>query len=105
MPTPPGRGRRDAAAAADNGGADGWELLDRVIAGAPRHLLPGGRLIFTIFSFLGPKASLQKVDAAGFAPPVFRIATPAFPRLAFPRPHNHPTPDTGIPEPSRIPLK
>ena len=35
MPTPPGRERRDAAAAADNGGRDGWELLDRVIAGAP----------------------------------------------------------------------
>ena len=35
MPTPPGPRARDAAAAADNGGVDGWEILDRVIAGAP----------------------------------------------------------------------
>src|SRR6185503_3624802 len=33
MPTPPGRERDDPVAAADNGGADGWALLDRVIAG------------------------------------------------------------------------
>ena len=26
MPTPPDRARRDAAAVADNGGADGWEI-------------------------------------------------------------------------------
>src|SRR6266704_3149402 len=45
MPTPPDRARWDAAAAADNGGTDGWEMLDRVIAGARRHLRPGGRLI------------------------------------------------------------
>src|SRR6185295_7257826 len=35
MPTPPGRERDDAVAAADNGGRDGWRVLDRVIAGAP----------------------------------------------------------------------
>src|SRR5205085_4884835 len=29
MPTPPGRDRDDAEAAADNGGPDGWALLDR----------------------------------------------------------------------------
>jgi hypothetical protein len=51
MPAPPGRARRDAAALADNGGVDGWALLDRVIAGAPRDLVPGGRLIFTLFGF------------------------------------------------------
>ena len=34
MPTPPGRDRDDAEAAADNGGSDGWALLDRVIADA-----------------------------------------------------------------------
>ncbi len=31
MPTPPGRERDDAETAADNGGRDGWDLLDRVI--------------------------------------------------------------------------
>src|SRR5205823_7477659 len=34
MPTPPGRERSDSAAAADNGGIDGWALLDRIIADA-----------------------------------------------------------------------
>src|ERR671919_2385233 len=32
MPTPPGRDRDDPEAAADNGGPDGWAVLDRVIA-------------------------------------------------------------------------
>ena len=41
MPTPPGRERRDPTALADNGGVDGWSILDRVIAGAPEHLAPG----------------------------------------------------------------
>src|SRR5574337_823863 len=36
MPTPPGREREDPVAAADNGGVDGWEVLDRVIRGASR---------------------------------------------------------------------
>jgi len=85
MPTPPGRGRGDAAAAADNGGADGWELLDRVIAGARRHLRPGGRLIFTIFAFLGPKAALEKVEAAGLAPTIIGSEIQSFPRIGYER--------------------
>ena len=85
MPTPPGRTRRDATAAADNGGADGWELLDRVIAGAPRYLVPGGRLMFTIFAFLGPKAALAKLEAAGLAPTVIGSETQSFPRIGYER--------------------
>jgi release factor glutamine methyltransferase len=85
MPTPPGRARRDAAAAADNGGADGWELLDRVIAGAPRHLVPGGRLIFTIFAFLGPKAALARVEAAGLVPAIVGSEMQSFPRIGYER--------------------
>jgi release factor glutamine methyltransferase len=85
MPTPPGRARRDAAAAADNGGADGWELLDRVITGAPRHLHSGGRLIFTVFSFLGPKTALAKLDAAGFTPAIIASEIQAFPRIGYER--------------------
>jgi release factor glutamine methyltransferase len=85
MPTPPGRARRDAAAAADNGGADGWELLDRVIAGAPRHLNPGGRLIFTIFGFLGPKTAFAKVEAAGLMPAIVARETQSFPRIGYER--------------------
>jgi release factor glutamine methyltransferase len=85
MPTPPGRARRDAAAAADNGGADGWELLDRVIAGAPRHLNPGGRLIFTIFGFLGPKTAFAKVEAAGLVPAIVAREMQSFPRIGYER--------------------
>jgi release factor glutamine methyltransferase len=85
MPTPPGRARRDAAAAADNGGADGWELLDRVITGAPRHLNPGGRLIFTIFGFLGPKTAFAKVEAAGLMPAIVARETQSFPRIGYER--------------------
>jgi release factor glutamine methyltransferase len=70
MPTPPGRARTDAAAAADNGGVDGWEILDRVIRGAPDHLAPDGRLVFTIFAFLGRKAAFARLEAAGLTPSI-----------------------------------
>lgn len=85
MPTPPGRERGDAAAAADNGGIDGWEILDRVIAGAPAHLRPGGRLVFTIFAFLGRKTAFAKVEAAGLLPRVVATETQGFPRIGFER--------------------
>lgn len=104
MPTPPGRARRDSAAVADNGGADGWDLLDRVIAGAPRHLRPGGRLIFTLFDFLGPKAACAKVEAAGLTPEIVATETQSFPRIGYERLEHiraHDREDTlplGIPE-------
>ena len=85
MPTPPDRARRDAAAAADNGGVDGWEILDRVIAGAPAHLGPGGRLVFTIFAFLGKKTAFAKLEAAGFRPSIVASETQAFPRIGYER--------------------
>jgi release factor glutamine methyltransferase len=85
MPTPPGRERGDAAAAADNGGIDGWEILDRIIAGAPTHLRPGGRLVFTIFAFLGRKTAFAKVEAAGLVPSVIAAETQGFPRIGFER--------------------
>src|SRR5262249_25688654 len=92
MPTPPGHARRDATAAADNGGADGWELLNRVIAGAPRYLVPGGRLIFTIFAFLGPKAALAKLEAAGLPATPSRSAAPRIPRHRHQRLRHLPSP-------------
>jgi release factor glutamine methyltransferase len=85
MPTPPGRDRDDAVAAADNGGIDGWRLLDRVIEGAPRHLNPGGRLVFTMFAFLGLKAAHAKLQAAGLEPSVFGRETQSFPRIGYER--------------------
>jgi release factor glutamine methyltransferase len=85
MPTPPGRDRVDAAAAADNGGPDGWALLDAIIAGAPAHLRPGGRLLFAIFGFLGRKAAFARLEAAGLEPRLVGSETQAFPRLGYER--------------------
>ncbi len=85
MPTPPGRERDDAAAAADNGGVDGWDILDRVIAGAPGHLRPGGRLVFTLFAFLGPKSAFARLEAAGLEPSILARETHAFPRIGYER--------------------
>ncbi len=85
MPTPPGRVRRDATAAADNGGIDGWELLDRVIDGARLHLRPGGRLVFMIFAFLGLKGALAKLEAAGLEPAVVASEVQSFPRIGYER--------------------
>jgi hypothetical protein len=85
MPTPPGADREDAQAAADNGGLDGWALLDRIVAGAPEHLAPRGRLVFTIFDFLGLKTALAKVEAAGLVPSVLARETQAFPRIGYER--------------------
>jgi len=85
MPTPPGRERDDAAAAADNGGRDGWLVLDRVIAGAPAHLAPGGRLVFTIFAFLGCKSAFARLEAAGLTPRVVAGEVQSFPRIGFER--------------------
>jgi release factor glutamine methyltransferase len=85
MPTPPGRERADTVAAADNGGHDGWEQLDRIIAGAPAHLEPGGRLVFTIFAFLGRKAAFAKCEAAGLTPRIVATETQSFPRIGYER--------------------
>ncbi len=85
MPTPPDRERSDAMAAADNGGRDGWRLLDQVIAEAPAHLRPGGRLVFTLFGFLGIKAALGKLADAGLEPAILGQETQGFPRIGYER--------------------
>ena len=85
MPTPPERERDDAAAAADNGGPDGWALLDRLIREAPAHLRPGGRLLFTLFAFLGVKRALGALQAAGLEPHVVGQETQSFPRIGYER--------------------
>jgi len=85
MPTPPGAERADAEAAADNGGLDGWQLLDRIIDGAPEHLTPGGRLVFSIFAFLGRKTAFAKLEARGLVPAVLASEVQAFPRIGYER--------------------
>ena len=85
MPTPPERERDDAEAAADNGGVDGWTLLDRVIREAPAHLEPGGRLLFTLFGFLGIDRAQERLRAAGLDPVVVARETHPFPRIGYER--------------------
>lgn len=85
MPTPPGREREDAVAAADNGGLDGWALIDRVIGGAASHLAPRGRLVFSLFAFLGCRQALSKLEAAGFVPAIVASEIQSFPRIGFER--------------------
>jgi release factor glutamine methyltransferase len=85
MPTPPGRDRNDPEAAADNGGPDGWAILDRVIADAGDHLRPGGRLVFSLFAFLGRKTAFAKLERQGFVPAVLATEAQAFPRIGFER--------------------
>jgi release factor glutamine methyltransferase len=85
MPTPPGRERGDSVAAADNGGLDGWALLDRVIADAPRHLAARGRLVFSIFGFLGRKRAFAKLEAVGLVPSVVASELQSFPRIGYER--------------------
>jgi GAF domain-containing protein len=85
MPTPPGRERDDAEAAADNGGVDGWALLDRVIDDAAAHLERRGRLVFSIFDFLGLKNAHAKLEAAGLTPRVVARETQSFPRIGYER--------------------
>jgi HemK-related putative methylase len=85
MPTPANRARGDAAALADNGGVDGWEMLDRVIEGARRHLRPGGRLVFTLFAFLGQKTACAKLEAAGLTPSILAREVESFPRIGYER--------------------
>jgi release factor glutamine methyltransferase len=85
MPTPPGLERDDAEAAADNGGPDGWALLERVIHECPGFLAPGGRLVFTLFGFLGVERARQRLRAAGLEPAVLACEAQPFPRLGHER--------------------
>lgn len=81
MPTPPDREWGDAQSRADNGGPDGWAILDRIIHEAPRYLKPKGRLVFTLFGFLGIERALEKLRAADLNPRVLAREEQAFPRI------------------------
>ncbi len=85
MPTPPGRERDDPVAAADNGGLDGWGILDKVIHGSPAHLSPGGRLVFTLFAFLGLNTVFGKLEAVGLKPAILGSEVQPFPRIGYER--------------------
>ena len=82
MPTPPGREVGEDEAAADDGGHDGWAILDRVIREAPARLKPGGQLVFTLFDFLGEQNAFRRVKEAGLSPVIIARESQPFPRLA-----------------------
>lgn len=85
MPIPASRKRRDLQALADDGGADGWQILDRLIAAAPEYLQSGGMLAFTLFDFLGEKKAFAKLRRAGLTPRVLEQEREQFPRLGYER--------------------
>ena len=81
MPTPPGR-EAGGDEAADDGGPDGWAILERVIQGAPAHLKPGGQLVFSLFDFLGEQNAFRRLKEAGLSPVIIARESQPFPRLA-----------------------
>jgi release factor glutamine methyltransferase len=82
MPTSPGRETGGDGAAADDGGHDGWAILDRVIREAPVYLKPGGQLVFTLLDFLGEQNAFRRVKEAGLSPVIIGRESQPFPRLA-----------------------
>jgi release factor glutamine methyltransferase len=82
LPTPPDREWHDPQSRVDNGGLDGWQVLDRIIRESPPHLKPGGRLVFTLFVFLGVERGLERFREAGLNPRVLAREEQPFPRLA-----------------------
>ena len=82
MPTPPDRAWDDPLSRTDNGGVDGWLLLDRIIQESPPHLKPGGRLVLTLFGFLGTNRALDSLRAVGLDASVLAREEQPFPRLA-----------------------
>ena len=82
MPTPRGREAGGDEAAADDGGPDGWAILDRVIREAPAHLKQGGQLVFTLFDFLGEQNAFRRLKEAGLSPVIIARESQLFTRLA-----------------------
>lgn len=82
MPTPPDREWNDPVSWMDNGGLDGWLLLDRIIRESPPHLKPYGRLVFTLFGFLGVERGMERLRASGLDPQIVAREEQPFPRLA-----------------------
>lgn len=82
MPTPPDRPWDDLPALVNDGGRDGWAVLDRVIRSAPAHLRPGGRLVVTLFDFLGLARGIEALQVAGLSPRVLAREAQRFPRIA-----------------------
>jgi len=57
--------RPRGAARAWEGGADGRALLDPFLAAAPKHLLPGGRILVVHSSVSGIERTIEKLEDSG----------------------------------------
>lgn len=82
LPTPPDREWNDSQSWVDNGGPDGWLLLERIIRQSPPHLASRGRLVFTLFGFLGVEGAVERLRAVGLEPCIVAREEQPFPRLA-----------------------
>lgn len=67
VPAVDGRVPRRGPARAWDAGHDGRALLDRVLAGAPRALAPGGSLLVVHSTICGEAATLERMRAANLA--------------------------------------
>lgn len=82
-----GADRSRPLARAINGGADGREVLDRIIAEAPDHLRPGGMLMLIHSSVCGVEITEERLRHAGLQPAVrLRERGPLGPLLTRRRP-------------------
>jgi release factor glutamine methyltransferase len=82
IPTPPDREWEDMLSRADNGGPDGWAVLDRIIHEAPTYLKSQGRPVFTLFGLLGVQRALQELQATGLDARILARVEQPFPRIA-----------------------
>ena len=69
VPTPPGAGPR-LGDRAWNAGTDGRAVIDRIIAGLPAHLAPGGCALIVQSSVTGTRETLERLADAGLEPAI-----------------------------------
>jgi release factor glutamine methyltransferase len=103
MPTPSDRDFTDDESRMHNAGPDGWELLTRIIGEAPRFLAPRGRLVLSLFGFLGLERALRELRAAGLTPTILAREVQPFPRLGRERLPHLRRRDTGGSLPAGLP--
>ena len=66
MPSPPQKERTDAIGIANEGGADGRRIIDKIIQMAPKYLNPNGRLQILHAWYNNVPKSLELMKSCGF---------------------------------------
>jgi hypothetical protein len=56
-----------------------------VLEGAREHLAPRGRILFSIFAFLGRERALARLKTLGFEPSIVAREVQGFPRIGYER--------------------